>query len=150
MCQESRARCARVCGEADRRDIVLSDNEEDQFHVHNAPPSLSQLMKMYGSDDDLNLAIRNAEEETYKLMRQYNGVPAGVMFTTSITAIEWVTNLLAAMIVEVAGEVRGWDKEIVEVQEKLTSLSITLLRAHAVNVTLKAYAPKGGGNQDGT
>ena len=121
--------------------------EQDKFHVENAPPSLAQLMKMYGSDDDLNLAIRNAEEETYKLMRKFNGVPAGVMFTTSITAVEWVVNLLAAMIVEVAGELRGWNKEEVEVQEKLTSLSITLLRAHAVNVTLKEYAPKG--DEDG-
>jgi len=106
-------------------------------------------MKLYGSDDDLNLAIRNAETETYELQRKYEtGVPGGVMFTTSITAVEWVTNLLAAMIVEMAGEIRGWNKDKIEMQEKLTMLSISLLRAHAVNVTLKIYLPTGEGSDE--
>jgi len=122
----------------------------DELEFSGAGPSLKELIALYGSDDDLGKAITNAELETYRMMRQYpGGVPSGVMFASATKSIEWIADLLASIIVEVAGELRDWTADEVKEQEGLTGAVIALLRAHATNVTLKAYAPESeGGNND--
>ncbi len=125
----------------------MSDGE---LGFQGAGPSLKELIGLYGGEDDLVKAITNAEMETYRLMRRYPaGVPSGVMFAAATKSIEWIADLLASIIVEIAGEVRDWDQDEVKEQEGLTGAVITLLRAHATNVMLKGYQPQTeGGNGD--
>jgi len=107
-----------------------------------AGPTLHELLAEYDAGDDIGLGIDNAEAKTTELMRQYlKGVPSGVMFAGNTRASEWMTDLLASIVIEVAAKVNGWNKEEEQEQLDLTVAVMRLLHSHAMNVTLKFYQP---------
>ena len=119
----------------------MSDQEKQPL-FYKSDLALTELIKPYGSEDDLGIAISAAETKTYELMRSYpDGVPSGVMFAGTTKAVEWITELLASMIVDLAGLSEKWDTEMITRQQELTNAVITLLRAHAVNTVLEGFTP---------
>ena len=107
-------------------------------------PSLTELLAYYKAGDDIQKGIKAAEQRSYEIMRAYpTGVPTGVMYAALNRQVSWMADLLASMMVEIAGEVRKWNEEDVKEQENMTHAVFQLLSTHAMNVTLQGFAPTG-------
>jgi len=114
----------------------------EEFELSGPELTLENLIALYTESGDLVSAVDMAEVKTYTLMRRYpEGVPSGVMFAGNTKSVIWLTELLAAMIVEMTAKIEKWSKETEEEQAAISLIVLRLLRAHALNVTLYEYMP---------
>ncbi len=108
---------------------------------------LEKLIAKYTDRDDVVEAIRIADARAYQLMREFpSGVPSGIMFTANVMGAMKTSQMLAGMLVELAGEIRNWTPEEVQVQEALTIAALNLITSDAMYETLKTMRyeePKG-------